>query len=129
MDPTVITALIGLAGVALTAWLGRRRNSAEVQQITATAHTEIYEAYRGLLDEIRDSAELAAEEARQARHRARRAEQRAAEAELAAEIAADQAREAIRLLAELRPLIARYVPGADESWLPRVDQVVAAASS
>lgn len=128
MDATIITALLGLVGIGLTAWLSRRRDDAEVEKITASAHQLVYDGFRELLDEQRAAVVRTAEEAREIRHRAGIAERRAAEAEAAAEYAADQAREAVRLLAELRPLIAKYVPEA-HAWLPRVDQVVAAAAT
>lgn len=114
----VVVGLLGLAGGGVgTAWVqgifARRRESAQITQITAAAHSEIYAQYGTLLKELRQDAELAREESRGARAEAREAQLRASEAEARAAGAETRATAAESQLAEMRRLVQQYVPDAE----------------
>ncbi len=132
MDSTIVVALLGAAStvgaVLITGWFGRRNLSAQTAHITATAHSEIYESYGTLITALRNDVQLAREEARGAHAAARQAEQRADAAEDRAYNADYRLRTMQQLLADLRPLIAAHVPGA-EMWLSQLDRVTAARTT
>jgi hypothetical protein len=113
-EPTVWVAIIGgistVAGVLITQWQGRRQRDAQVQQITAAAHDQIYGAYADLLAGLRADAAASREEAIEARRAARAAETRAAEAEVAAAGAEARARYLEILLTEIRRVVEHGAP-------------------
>ena len=129
VDPTIMVALLGAAStvgaVLITGWFGRRNLAAQTAHITATAHSEIYQAYGELIGTLRTDVQLAREEARGAHSAARAAEERADSAEDRAYNADYRLRTMQQLLVDLRPLIAAHVPGAD-MWLSQLDRVTKA---
>lgn len=126
MDAAVITAVIGLVTAVAAHWAGRRKTRAEADSMLAgaveTAMKTVQEAYAGVI--ATQTAQVTA-----ANQRATAAEAAAREAKEQALLAADEswsagqaARQMQRFLAEIRPLIHQYVPGA-EPILARLDQL------
>ena len=66
MDPATLAVVgsigSGAGGAAITALVGRRLRRAQVRQITTEAHSQIYEAYGGILAEMRTELALSREE-------------------------------------------------------------------
>lgn len=116
-----------VAAVLITGWFGRKQAAAQTSQITAEAHTKIYESYGTLITALRTDVQLAREEARGAHAAARAAEERADSAEDRAYNADYRLRTMQQLLVDLRPLIAAHVPGA-EMWLSQLDRVTKQAA-
>lgn len=138
MDPTVIVGALGVASTVtaalITALVGRKQRDALAKQaaaqteeitarITAQAHTQIYQSYGELLEQLRMDVQGARQEARGAHEAARSAEERADQAENRAYIADFKMRAMQQLLIDLRPLIAAHVPGA-ELWLAQLDRAI-----
>lgn len=132
MDPTVLVALAGtgstIGAILLTSWFNRRHLAAQTQNITTTAHTQIYAQYAELLTTMRNDMQLTREEARAAHDVARQAEKRADDAEEKAYSADYRLRSMERLLVDLRPLIVLHVPG-HEAWVGQMDRLMAARPS
>ncbi|GAB3656415.1 hypothetical protein [Glycomyces tarimensis] len=78
------SVLSGAGASVVTAIVGRRMRKAQVGQITAEAHKQIYGAYGELLDELR--AELTAARGEVSRLRSELAESRARGEQVAAEM-------------------------------------------
>lgn len=108
MDPVTLIAAIGGTGVlsgagaaGVTAVVGGRLRRAQVRQITAEAHNQIYAAYGELIETLR--AELADTRTELARARVDLAEARTELSELRARVERYEKREA-----ELSGQITRY---------------------
>lgn len=110
----------GVAGALIKQWFTRRTQDAQIEKITAEAHSQIYKAYGDLLDDLRADAASARAEANAARKAAWAAEARATEAETRAtaaetRAAAAEARAAAAeaVVGEIRTLV-RAHPNAEE---------------
>lgn len=141
LDPTVWVGIIGgastVAGTVIAWAAGRRRVAAEADRARAQAEAVIMTAVTKATAAVQDAWEethahmeaqvrAARAEAASAREEARQSREASQAAEADAWSADMRARRMERLLAELRPLIAQYVPGA-EPILDRIDLVTAAA--
>jgi hypothetical protein len=135
LEPTASTIVVAAIGALATItvavvgrWRGKRERKAALDGLAASAAAAVQNVYQDVITDLQAQVEAARLEARSSRDASREAQRLANEAEANAWRAEQWCREMQRFLAELRPVIARYVPDADE-LIARLDRVSTSPAS